>query len=76
MTKDLLNYMGISVREILARYRNQFPEFVDCASDSNLREEIDRFERRLKVNIEFFEVSSVETERYICFCPFTRILPI
>lgn len=54
--KRLLNYNSISVKEILARYRNLYPEMAASELNMDLRAEIDKFASKVKVNIEFFEV--------------------
>ena len=58
-----MNYSSISVKEILARYRNLYPEMATSELNMDLRNDIDKFSSKVKVNIEFFEVVSQETAR-------------
>ena len=60
--KRLLYYNSVTVREILARYRNQFPELVNTVVDPDIRGEVERFSSKVKVNVDFFQVSSAETK--------------
>lgn len=56
--KRLLSYDSVSVKEILARYRNLYPELATSELNMDLRTDIDQFSSKVKVNVEFFEVSS------------------
>jgi len=54
--KKLLNYNSVTVKEILARYRNQYPELVNMEMDMEIRTEVEKFSEKVNVNVEFFTV--------------------
>ena len=56
MNKKLLNYDSVSVKEIYARYRVQYPEFVNSELNMETRNEIEKFTGKVQVNVEFFQV--------------------
>ena len=52
----------LSVSELLARYRNLYPEHVSTEPTGDARVESQKFVEKVQVNIEFFDVRSSEAE--------------
>jgi len=59
-SKNLGKFKAQSSDEILARYRNLFPELISTDSEVDVRTEVHKFMEKLKVNIEFFSVGLSE----------------